>query len=117
MFFGFGWWLSCVAIDDGSVGLALVFEFHDGFDTCSDRSGSTFVCSGLDEVVEVAEEGFGKPNGDLFCGHWGSIPNWDAIRYATALGKRGTCMPERSTVFQPTWSKCRCVQTTRSTLS
>ena len=35
------------------------------------------------------------------------------IRYR-ALGNVATHLPSRSIVFQPTWSTCRCVQTTRS---
>src|SRR5207237_587957 len=35
------------------------------------------------------------------------------IRYF-ALGKVATHLPSLSIVFQPTWSTCRCVQTTRS---
>ena len=76
MRFGFGWWLTCVAIDDGSVSLALAFEFHDGFDASSNRSGSAFVRSACDELIEVGEERLGKPHSDLFCGHSGSIPVW-----------------------------------------
>ena len=82
MVFGFGWWLTGVAGDDCSVGLALVFEFHDGFDTSSYCSGSALVGSARDEIIEVGEELLGKPYSDLFGGHPESIPARYAYRYA-----------------------------------
>jgi len=57
--FGLGWRLPCVAVDDGSVGPTLEFEFRDGFDAGSDSGGSAFVDSALDELVEVREERLG----------------------------------------------------------
>ena len=82
MLFGFCGWLPCVALDDGSVGAPLVFEFHDGFDAGSNRGGSAFVGSAFDEFVKVGEERLGKSYGDLFGGDSVSIPYWDAERCA-----------------------------------
>jgi len=81
MLLGLGWWLTGIASDDGSVGLALVFDFHDGFDAGPNRSGSAFVRSACDEIIELGEERPGKAYRDLFRGHPESIPIRYAYRY------------------------------------
>jgi hypothetical protein len=56
---GLGWWLPFVAIDDGAVGPALLFESRDGLDAGPDGGRSALVRSARDEVIEVGRKRFG----------------------------------------------------------
>jgi len=63
-----------VAIDDGAVGLALVFESHDGFDAGAHGGGSTLVRTARDQVIEVREERLGQSYSNLLCSLHRSVP-------------------------------------------
>ena len=85
MLFGFCWGLPFVAVDNCAVSPTLEIQFHDGFDAGSNRSGAAFVGSAFDEFVELGEKRLGKSHGNLFGGHWASIPTRYATWYATLV--------------------------------